>query len=249
MKKRDIQILLGLLGVLIAFASWRFVFTKNQDKAKEIAKENKTLEEQLDRLEELDAKKDEYIADTEKMKTECDEIARKFPAGLYLEDIIMYLYNMELKGTNDTKVPEIAFESPVEVAYTGSTETDDGYTLEDDGSKLWEATTTVGIKTTGNGLKNMLDYIYAMPGRKSIQTLELQVQEEGFLEGSMEIDFYAMTGTDVPYVEVDIPTMPLGTTNLWSVATGSARTEMTEEDAEGENAEGEEADAESEDEE
>lgn len=249
MKKRDIQILLAVFGVLIAFASWKFVFEKNQAKAAQIEAENVDLQQQVDRLEELDAKKDEYIADTEKLKEQCNELAQAFPSGLRLEDVVMYLYNMELVGTNDTKVAAIDFEELSEIPYEGTTTTEDGFELHDDGIRLWDLFTTVSVKTTGNGVKNMIDYIYAMPGRKSIEKVELEINDLGYLEGSIEANFFSMTGTDVPYVEVNIPTMPMGTTNIWRVVTGSARTELVDEDGNPiDDAEGEESE-ESEDEE
>lgn len=248
MKKRDIQILLALFGVLIAFASWQFVFNKNQEKAKQIQAENDGLQQQVDRLEELEAKQDEYVADTEKLKEQCDEYAQAFPSGLRLEDIVMYLYNMELVGTNDTKVPSLTFEELFEIPYSSNTSVD-GFELQDDGIRLWDLSTTVNIKTTNNGLKNVIDYIYSMPGRKSIQKVEVQISDMGYLVGTVETDFFSMTGTEVPYVEVNIPTMPMGTTNIWGVVTGSARTEMVDEDGNPiEDAEGEESE-ESEDEE
>lgn len=243
MSKKDIQLLLVVFGILIGFASWQFVYKPNQQKAETISTENKGLQTEVEELEVLDAQKEKFLADTETMKAECTKITNSFASGLMEEDEIMYLYNMEIVDANDVKVPSVnmgvATEIPYYAASTATETTDvatdgtatDGTTTEqaaaevfqpvDEGIKMYDSKTTVSFTTTYNGLKNMVKYVYEIPARKSISSVSLAATEDGYLTGTMELDFYCMTGTDVPYSYISIPGVPLGTDNIFGVRNGA----------------------------
>ena len=254
MSKRDLHLLLVVFGILIGFASWQFVYKPNVAKTETIKKENTTLQKRVDDLEVLEAKKPEYLADIETMKTGCVEITNNFASGLMTEDEIMYLYNMELVDANEVKVPSISIGEGREVAYTAApvananttqpaadagttTTTDTTATTEvfqpvDDGIKMYDSETTISFTTTYNGLKNVVQYVYEIPSRKAISTVSLTASENGYLSGTMNLNFYCMTGTDVPYSYISIPGVPLGTNNIFGVRNGAQNNNANAEAAE-----------------
>lgn len=241
MSKKDIQLLLIVFGVVIGFASWQFVYKPNQEKVETIKTENKILQEEVNELEVLEAKKEEYLAEIETMKAECTQITNSFASGLMTEDEIMYLYNMEIVDANDVKVPSVSMGEPTEVPYTVATTpvvatdaaTTDGTVTDgttqateevfqpvDEGIKMYDSKTTVSFTTSYNGLKNVVKYVYEIPARKAISSVSMTASTEGYLSGTMELNFYCMTGTDVPYSYISIPGVPLGTDNIFGVRNG-----------------------------
>ena len=242
MKRNELQLLLVVIGILAAIASWQLVYKTYDEKTAVIEEENVVLKERLDRLEILNGRKDQYIADTEEMKTESQEIVSKFPAGVRTEDMIMYLYNMELADVNEVAVTTLTMNDPLPVIYAGELEVD-GYTLADEGIGMFDTQSTVGFKTTYNGLKNVVRYIYGLPNRKAITQVSLAVTDNGYLSGTMNLEFYNLVGVDTNYVETNIPGVPLGKFNFFGVISGTSaqfQAEEGEESTEEEGAEGEE---------
>ncbi|MCM1088519.1 MAG: hypothetical protein NC419_10200 [Muribaculaceae bacterium] len=245
MKRNEIQLLLIAIGVLLAFASWQFVYKTYEEKTEVIAAENETLQARVDQLEILNAKKPQYEADTQQMKDDCTAIINKFPSGVYAEDMIMYFNEMELVDMNDMVVPAVSMGTPSQVPYSGTLEVS-SYTLVDDGITMDKIQSTLTYTTTYNGLKNLLDYIYGMSTRKSVSSVNVTATADGFLNGTMLVDFYYLDGTEFPYVQKDIMGVPLGTSNLFGVRTGETSSSGggSGEGSEEAGEEGEEAEAE-----
>lgn len=219
MKKNDKYILLAVLGVLIVFCAYRFVYKTNIAKAEEVKIQSETLQLEVDKLEELEANKQTYIDDTALMKQNSDEIIECFPGGLLTEDEIMYYNNMELEKINQVAVPIIKMELPTEFPYVGETTVGE-YEIQDDGILMYDAKTGINLGTTYNGLKNVIRHIYEEPGRKAITDVNLTVNEEGYLVGDMAVDFYYLKGTSLLYSPTNIPPLPLGTDNIFGSLEG-----------------------------
>ena len=229
MKKSDVQLLLMVFGILVAFASWYFIYNANLTKIDEVHAESDALQVEINKLEALDAQKEQFLADTETMKQECDVITSYFPAGLLQEDEIMYMNNMERATMNQIVVPGISLGLPVEVPYAGNTSVDE-YTLTDEGIQMYTSQTNISFTTTYTGFKNTLGYIYQMPGRKSVSAINLSASADGYLTGSMNVDFYYLTGTPLLYTPADIPAVPLGKDNIFGVLDENADAQQEEQE-------------------
>lgn len=96
--KRDQKLLLCAGGILLAVAAYFFVFRNMSEKNSKIESENQTLEAQVQQLELLDAKKEQYIEDAESLNQKAQEIISQFPAEIREETAIMYAYDMENKA-------------------------------------------------------------------------------------------------------------------------------------------------------
>lgn len=236
MKKENVFQLLAVLGFLVGFLTWQFVYKDYQEKTQVVEDENTELAKTVDRLEILDARKDEYIESTEFMRQDGETIVQNFPAGVRIEDMIMYLNNMELVDVNDAVVSAITMGNEVDVVYPGST-TIDGYELEDDGIGMITRQSTVTFTTTNNGLKNVLNYIYGISTRKSVSSVNVTVTDDGYLQGTMLLDFYYLWGVEKPYVETQILGVPTGTENFFGARTGSQVQTIDDEDEEGQEEE------------
>lgn len=239
MKKTEIQALLIVFGILAGFASWRFVYQPTQAAVEQLEAQNEELKLTVNRLEGYEMQKQQYKDETERLKTEGDAIIVNFAPGLMAEDIIMYLYGLELVDANDVVVPAVALTDMEEKVYGGSM-SKDGYDLVDDGIRFYDEETTVNIVTTNNGLKNIIRYIYSYMPRKAVSEVNLSVLENGYLSGTMLVNFYCMTGTEIPYQQVNIPAIITGTDNIFGARNGTgtvlpdAEGEESAEGAEGE---------------
>lgn len=214
--KNDIPILLIALGVLMVVLVWQFYYNPNVEEAKTIETENETLRQTIIELEVLEKNHDTYVRDIDTMKQEGNTIIEYFAAGMLFEDQIMYLYDMENVVQNQVVVPSVGFGDPVEVPYQVELTVGD-YTLQDDGIKLIDAQDNITLTTTYSGLKNVINYIYEMPTRKSITEVSLSAGDDGYLSGTMNVDFYSLTGTDKLYTPVEINGVSLGKNNIFGV--------------------------------
>lgn len=216
MNRKDVQLLLIVLGVLLAVMSWQFIYNPNIEEAEALAAENETLQATVTELETLEANRETYVTETENMKNEALDVIDKFPAAFLMEDEIMYLYNMEGVVQNQVVIPNIGFGAQNEVPYAG-TLTVGEYQLQDEGIKMMTAQDNITFTTTYTGLKNVIHYVYEIPGRKSISSVSLTAGADGYLSGTMSVDFYALFGTEKLYTPIDIMGVPLGKGNIFGV--------------------------------
>ncbi len=225
MKKNDVQLLMIVLGILLCVVAWQFVYNPNVEKTEALEAENAGLQEIVTKLEGMEAQKETYLKDTEELQARATEIMDHFPAGSLMEDEIMYLYNMENVKNNHVVVPNIGLGVPTEEPYSG-TLTVDEYELTDDGIRLMTTQDNITFTTNYTGLKNVVRYVYEIPGRKSISTISLAAGNDGYLSGTMSVNFYALEGTEKLYAQPDIPGVRLGKKNIFgSVQTGQGSAE------------------------
>lgn len=114
-KKSEIQLLIAVLGILIAVVTYFLVYTKFNDLADSMESQNMSLRSQVSTLEILDQRKAEYMDATEKMQTYITGFENRFPADILPEDSIMMVKNMET--ATRTYVANISFGTIAEVAY------------------------------------------------------------------------------------------------------------------------------------
>ena len=68
--KREVKLLLGFFGILIAFLAYQFGFTKMNKEAERISNECASMEKEIADLQAKLEKKDFYLSETERMKKE-----------------------------------------------------------------------------------------------------------------------------------------------------------------------------------
>lgn len=160
-KKRDIQILISLLGILAAFLSYQFVYTKYMDKTTALESEITVLESRISELSALQAKATTYTEETDKMNQEMEQYFLEFPADVKPEDGIMFAVNLA-KNTDNMTVSSVslgAHEQVIQLGATGGTTdtaatttgstTDTGTTT--DTSTATDADTSAGTTTDATG--------------------------------------------------------------------------------------------------
>ena len=92
---REKRILLMFFGVLLLVVSYVAVFSPQMDAASEVAMQNDSLNDRLNELLGMAAKKDYYQRETQNMQDQIDKYCEQFPADIKEEDGIVLAQNIE----------------------------------------------------------------------------------------------------------------------------------------------------------
>lgn len=242
-KKSEIQLLIAVIGVLIAVCTYFLVYSSFNEKSDALEAQNVTLSSQVATLEILDQRKADYIEATEKMQSYITNFENRFPADILPEDSIMMVKTLE--DYTRTGVANIAFGAESEVAYapaadtaaaatdataaTDTTATDAAATtttastspVSTDGTvyadtHMYEVPLSISISCTYDDFKGLVRYIYNQQERESIQGVSISYNEtDGMLTGNMTMNTYYLLGTDKVYSSPYIPDMQMGVDTIF----------------------------------
>lgn len=84
-KKSEIQLLIAVLGILLAVVTYFLVYAKFNDLADSMESQNMSLRSQVSTLEVLDQRKADYLAATEKMQSYITNFESRFPVDILPE--------------------------------------------------------------------------------------------------------------------------------------------------------------------
>lgn len=245
LKKSDINLLIMFAGVLLAVASYFFLYTSLNEKTEVIKAENAVLQEEVNYLQELANNKQQYIDETEAMKAKIEDIKSQFPAQYLPEDEILYLVGVE--ENYDSEVEAIGMASPtvieveapvqetpaeavpeetaedgtvVDVEVVGETATTEVTTPE---VTLYQTLVNVDMISSYNSIKEVIKKINTDEDRKAINSIGLAFdQETGDLNVSLVLSMYSMTGTEATYTAPDVSGVIYGTNNIFNSANKKA---------------------------
>lgn len=242
-KKSEIQLLIAVIGVLIAVCTYFLVYSSFNEKSDALEAQNVTLSSQVATLEILDQRKADYIEATGKMQSYITNFENRFPADILPEDSIMMVKTLE--DYTRTEVANIAFGSEAEVVYTpaadAATTTADATAATDttttdaaattttastsqvstDGTAyadthMYEVPMSISISCTYDDFKGLVRYIYNQQERESIQGVSISYNEtDGMLTGNMTMNTYYLLGTDKVYSSPYIPDMQMGVDTIF----------------------------------
>lgn len=227
-KKSEIQLLIAVIGVLIAVCTYFLVYSKFNEKSDALEAENATLSSQVATLEALDQRKADYIEATGKMQSYITNFENRFPADILPEDSIMMVKTLE--DYTRTEVANIAFGSEAEVVYTPAADaatttaaaataaaspvSTDGTAYAD--THMYEVPLSISISCTYDDFKGLVRYIYNQQERESIQGVSISYNEtDGMLTGNMTMNTYYLLGTDKVYSSPYIPDMQMGVDTIF----------------------------------
>lgn len=215
--KREIMyglVLLGFVGV-ICVSVW--VVKPYQEKTDTLNAENNELAARVAELE-IWLGQVTYMQDeTERMAGEVNNMFARFPSESRSEDAIMYAVGLESANRNTyissigLGVPELAYESsPSSVPLSNDAE------AEERTYSLYRQQITFAHEFTYNGMKQYVNTIVNDRNRKSIESMNIAYDNNtGILVGNTTMNLYTLTGTDREYDPAQIPSMSMGTSNIF----------------------------------
>ena len=272
--KKEILILLVLVGVLAIIASYFLVFQPKTEEAEALERENQELIARINDLSSKMDNKDSYIEETERMKQEIDELFESFPVDVREEDGVLLVINQELIGPMLIDSMSITACEPVilntdqeDVSHTYEIDEIETYEAQegigDDPasasdahvngvdnsympSVLMDREVSVNYLVSYDGLKRGIKNISMQDNRMSIRNLTVSYDEStGLLRGTTVVNMYCIPGqADKVYEEPDFSSVLLGSDNIFGSIELYGGGLQVIEEDETEGEEGEEAEAE-----
>ena len=229
------DLLIGLVGVLIAVAVWFLVAQPTREKTQALENENNTLKPKVEEYELRDARLDEYKLGIVQNNAESETIIARFPSAIELEDSVMFWANIDNAYPFQLAFKDLELEERDAVAVAGIDESEDvTVAYEDDGSatisdddaervsatyKLYGAPMAMNFVCTYDGMKDMFEYITSQYNRNSINAFEIYYDEEtGLLTGAIGMELYYIEGLDKEYNPPFIPSIPKGQSDVFHTA-------------------------------
>jgi len=218
--KRDISILLIVLGLIGAFCVYQFYFRGAMNDKKTFEEENKALSQRIEKFNGV--KEDEIIAEmaenSEKLRTK----ASIYPVQYLYEDLIMYLYNwQELPYEEMYNFPDYTIMETVMTDFIGGVIDWDQTQREPISASymIGKAQISASYKTSSyKAFKDMINKIYLDETPKTIANVTAYMEKDtGYVTGSILINFFnanAQDGTNV-YNPVKIDGVKTGIENMF----------------------------------
>lgn len=232
MKKSDANIILMIVGLLLAAGAYFGVYNNLTAETETMQKANAELKQEVQRLQELADNKQQYLDDTDAMLAEIEEIKKQFPAQYLPEDEILYMINAEKQydavasriAMNATTVVEVA--APTQVATEAQTTAEDGTveaSTEQETAKpeiqLYRTPVSVEMLSSYLSLKDIIKMINVDVNRKSIDNISVAFDSEtGELLSNVDISMYSLTGTEAEYVAPKVDGVVYGTSDIFNSA-------------------------------
>ena len=220
---KEKNLIKGLIGIVLAVLVWMFVASPIKEKKEALAAENESLKVTKDEYEAINAQKAKYEQGMTKLQAEREELLEFYPSGMLREDEIMYWANMERANAGQLILESIAMDNLQEVVVDGAPSS------EEEGATqlhLYKAPVNYGFKSTYDGLKGMVDYVFAQNDKKSVETVSAAYnQETGNLEGTLSMNMYYMVGTGKDHTPATIPSVPTGVSNVFNATNTRVITE------------------------
>lgn len=216
-QKKDIMLLIAFVGVLAAVAVYVWVYLPTIEKTEALEAENKQHADYVAQLEQWEAQVPTFQEETTQMIVEVNDIFTHFPAESRAQDAIMYAVELEAQDPN-TYISAIGISGPA-LAYAAQPTTIKLNSTMEDGERtyqLYQQQVSYTQQFSYDGMKRYVNAIVNDSDRKSIESLNMAYdQTTGILVGNTSMNLFTLTGTDKVYQDTMIPSMSVGTDNIF----------------------------------
>lgn len=218
MSNRDKKILFIFGAILVLAASYFLVYNNLKTKTATLVAENATLDEEVRRLESMNARKDDVAASTSKIKGRIETKLENFPLEVRTQNIIAELHNMsnnEIEGVNikseSYKMNQIFYQNASEAQMEGVTQIVTGVSIKADTPSNvavdaasnyvgYRSDVVVGFTAEYADLQDVIDYINESKNRMTITDLSVTKDADSDeLVCNMTVSMYAISGTSFTY--------------------------------------------------
>lgn len=204
-----------LVGVLMLVVSYVFVYLDYQIKTEEKEASNEKLRAQVEVLEDYYNNMDQYVSETNQMVEEIGQILSAYPADAKEEDMIMLAVNLQEQNaisyhSINMEEKETVYDIPSQVVTPAQIA---GF---DRNIQFIRKHASYSNVTNYDELKGCLETIFNSPNRLGIDNIVyVKNEEDGTLEGNINLYFYSATGTGKEYTAPDIAQYLAGTRDIF----------------------------------
>lgn len=191
---RAIAVIIGVLGLVFLYWTTQTKIPEIETETARLETANRSLEQTEQNLAKLYNNMDFYLNETKRLNEETEVVLTEFPTFMYLEDKILYAYNLlntDLKGYNMSNFSYGPSAYMMNVMY-GTNEN----MLE-----LYKVTLS-GRYTdlTYSQVKEVLDYGLGSSQRFVINNLTMLYNDQtGYISGQFSFTTYFIPGQSTPY--------------------------------------------------
>ena len=211
--KKEIYLLLALLGIGIAVCAWQFGFKKINVQTEMLRTETETLQLQIDKYTAVKNNIEIYTNGIENATNDIANVLYKFPATVMEEDMIMLGRSIE-KIMDDTYISNVSFSGASNVCVVTSRPVET--TTVPTSYSLYNNKVLVSFQTSYKGFKEIMDYINENKNRMSVSDFTLAYDENtGLVSGSTSVNMYSVAGTDKEYTKQNLSGVGIGTDNIF----------------------------------
>lgn len=177
LQKKDIKLIIVLVGVLVLVIAYFAVFRTYRDKTDDLQSQIDSLQPELQQLREYDDHKQEYLDGIDAYKENAKSIMSSLPSSIWTEDQIMFLSMME--DDLDVEAQSEAFSDPtVLTQFSGTPLSDlDNYNDKVD-MTAQKYQTTLSVNMDYNKFKDFIDYIYDEENMTGLDSVSLSYNAE-----------------------------------------------------------------------
>ncbi|MDE6362686.1 MAG: hypothetical protein K2O40_13220 [Lachnospiraceae bacterium] len=204
-----------LAGMLVLVMIYVFVYMDYTQKTEDLTASNEELKKVVDELQQYSDNIEEYKEEIEGMRQQIEQVVAEYPADAREEDIVMLA--VELQERNVIGYDAINMEER-EGTYSIPGDLVKAAAIEGlDEELVFAQKHAVYVNTTNyDNLKSIIEQVYLSDNRIGIDNIAYAKDEEnGTLEGNIDIYFYSLAGTDKEYASPDIAAYLSGTSDLF----------------------------------
>lgn len=211
--KKELYLLLALLGVAIAYCAWQFGFNKINEKTEGLRAETEVLQSEITKYTAVKDNIELYTTGIENATNSIADVLHKFPVTIMEEDMIMLGRQLE-KTIGDTYVSSVSFggASNIFVATSRPVEA----TSVPLSYSMYNNNILISFETSYKGFKEIIDYVNDNKNRMSVSNFNVAYDTAtGLVTGTTSINMYSVTGTDKEYTQQNLSGVSLGTDNIF----------------------------------
>ena len=177
LQKKDIKLIIVLVGVLVLVIAYFAVFRTYRDKTDDLQSQIDSLQPELQQLREYDDHKQEYLDGIDAYKENAKSIMSSLPSSIWTEDQIMFLSMME--DDLDIEAQSETFTDPTVLTQFSGTPLEDIDNYNDKVDMTAQKyQTTLSVNMDYNKFKDFIDYIYAEENMTGIDSVSLSYNAE-----------------------------------------------------------------------
>lgn len=213
--RKEKKMLLYAAGILGLVSAYFFIAAPAKDERTELKNTREALATELAQVKEYADNRQYYERETAAMQGEMDAVLAQFPSWIAEETTIMYADMLE-DGT-DIYIPNISIGNSNYLYTLGQ---NSGETAGN-GISLYGTQVVYTFTVPYDDMKEVVRTIQEDKERRDVETITLSYESgSGELVGNMTVNMYAVTGTGKEYVAPAVPSMMLGTDNIFGTVSG-----------------------------
>lgn len=206
-----------ILGLLLLLLVYFLVYQKYVEKTEALERSNAELRVRVDQLKEYYDNLDTYNTEMAQMEGEITAWLDEFPADVKEEDIIVLALDTEKNATVAYTNINIQNREALTTIAADTVKAAGMEDLSQDIIFVQRKTSYVNITDYAN-LKNCIRTINDNKNRVVISNVSYsRNEEEGGIEGTIEVTFYSVLGTGKEYVPQQLPAYESGLYDLFGV--------------------------------